>query len=103
MQWLQAWWHRLEVSSTARLTEALRASCRAGKPRRWDMVESHPSVAVLLYHRQRQAVVLVRQASGVLCCAALCCAMLWCAVLRCALHSTGVLPATLRLVPCILE
>lgn len=32
-----------------------------GKPRRWDMVESHPSVAVLLYHRQRQAVVLVRQ------------------------------------------
>lgn len=33
----------------------------AAKPRRWDMVESHPSVAVLLYHRQRQAVVLVRQ------------------------------------------
>ncbi|EFN53752.1 hypothetical protein CHLNCDRAFT_58436 [Chlorella variabilis] len=32
-----------------------------GKPRRWDMVESHPSVAVLLYHRQRQAVILVRQ------------------------------------------
>lgn len=25
------------------------------------MVESHPSVAVLLYHRQRQAVILVRQ------------------------------------------
>jgi len=25
------------------------------------MVESHPSVAVLLYHRQRKAVILVRQ------------------------------------------
>ena len=33
----------------------------AGKPRRWDMVESFPSVAALLYHRTRQAVVLVRQ------------------------------------------
>ena len=33
----------------------------AGKPRRWDMVASHPSVAVLLYHRQRGAVILVRQ------------------------------------------
>lgn len=32
-----------------------------GKPRRWDMVESHPSVACLLYHRERQAVILVRQ------------------------------------------
>lgn len=32
-----------------------------GKPRRWDMVESHPSVAALLHHRERQAVILVRQ------------------------------------------
>ncbi|KAL4857064.1 TVP38/TMEM64 family membrane protein [Chlorella vulgaris] len=32
-----------------------------GKPRRWDMVLSHPSVAVLLYHRQRKTVILVRQ------------------------------------------
>lgn len=32
-----------------------------GKGRRWDMVESHPSVAVLLYHRTRNAFLLVRQ------------------------------------------
>lgn len=32
-----------------------------GIPRRWDMVESYPSVAVLLYHTSKDAVVLVRQ------------------------------------------
>lgn len=37
------------------------SSFLAGKQRRWDMVESHPSVAALLYHRTRQAVLLVRQ------------------------------------------
>lgn len=35
--------------------------CLTGNARRWDMVQSHPSVAVLLYHVQRQAVILVRQ------------------------------------------
>lgn len=32
-----------------------------GTSRRWDMVESHPSVAILLYHTQRRAFLLVRQ------------------------------------------
>ncbi|CAG9463436.1 unnamed protein product [Pedinophyceae sp. YPF-701] len=32
-----------------------------GRRRRWDMVVSHPSVAVLLYNRTRDALVLVRQ------------------------------------------
>lgn len=33
----------------------------AGKKRRWDAVASHPSVAVLLYHRSLNAFLLVRQ------------------------------------------
>lgn len=33
----------------------------AGKQRRWDMVFSHDSVAILLYHTQLQAFLLVRQ------------------------------------------
>ena len=33
----------------------------AGKKRRWDMVSSHPSVAILLYHTTRRAFLLVRQ------------------------------------------
>jgi hypothetical protein len=46
-----------------RLFPPLPCPCRspAGKQRRWDMVASHPSVAVLLYHRQLQSVILVRQ------------------------------------------
>lgn len=32
-----------------------------GKQRRWDMVASHPSVAVVLYHRGLDALLLVRQ------------------------------------------
>lgn len=56
------------VPFTACGTPVIRPPCfccrlpafRAGKPRRWDMVESHPSVACLLYHRERQAVILVR-------------------------------------------
>jgi UDP-sugar diphosphatase len=32
-----------------------------GKKRRWDMVNSHASVAILLYHTTRQAYILVRQ------------------------------------------
>lgn len=55
---------------------------RAGKPRRWDMVESHPSVAVLLYHRQRQAVVLVRQVRCARCAHCAVCAVLFSSVLQ---------------------
>jgi len=32
-----------------------------GESRRWDMVESHSSVAILLYHRQLDSLILVRQ------------------------------------------
>ncbi len=70
------------MTHIACLASALRLTS-AGKPRRWDMVVSHPSVAVLLYHRQRQAVVLVRQVGCCACCAcwACCCLLLlWCIV-----------------------
>jgi len=33
----------------------------AGKTKRWDIVESHPSVGILLYHRDLHAFLLVRQ------------------------------------------
>lgn len=33
----------------------------AGKQRRWDVVESHPSVGIVLYHRDLDAFILVRQ------------------------------------------
>lgn len=36
-------------------------ACGAGKARRWDYVISHASVAVLLYHRDMDAFILVRQ------------------------------------------
>lgn len=32
-----------------------------GKQRRWDVVESHPSVGIVLYHRDLDAFILVRQ------------------------------------------
>lgn len=31
------------------------------RKRRWDMVESHPSVSILLFHKELEAVILVRQ------------------------------------------
>ena len=32
-----------------------------GQDRKWEMVKSHPSVAVVLYRRERDTVCLVRQ------------------------------------------
>lgn len=34
---------------------------RAGKERRWDVVESHASVGVVLYHKDLDAWIIVRQ------------------------------------------
>lgn len=33
----------------------------AGKQRRWDMISSHSSVAVIIYHTERDALLVVRQ------------------------------------------
>ncbi len=35
--------------------------CENGKERSWDIIEAHDSVAALLYHRQKDAFVLVKQ------------------------------------------
>lgn len=32
-----------------------------GKPKTWDMVDVHDSVAIILYHEERQALIVVRQ------------------------------------------
>jgi hypothetical protein len=49
-------WCTLQYRQTSRATHG-----RAGQKRRWDMVQSHPSVGVILYHRTLDALVLVRQ------------------------------------------
>jgi hypothetical protein len=37
------------------------AACAAGRQRRWDMVSSHSSVGIVLYHTSLDALLLVRQ------------------------------------------
>ena len=50
MLWKSLHWVR---SKTAVLT--------AGKQRRWDMISSHSSLAVIIYHTARDALLVVRQ------------------------------------------
>ena len=56
-------WHGVSpLVDDSRFLAPRRASYSAGGARRsWDLVESMPSVAVLLYHRERRAALLVRQ------------------------------------------
>ena len=35
--------------------------CPAGKRRRWDMIQSHGSVGIIIYHTEQQAFLMVRQ------------------------------------------
>ena len=32
-----------------------------GKERKWDMVTTHPSVGIIVYHRQKESLLIVRQ------------------------------------------
>ena len=59
----QLGWHGVSpLVDDSRFLAPRRASYSVGGARRsWDLVESMPSVAVLLYHRERRAALLVRQ------------------------------------------
>ncbi len=53
---------RTEPLTNARYIETLRAHyIQKGRPKEWEIVKAHDSVAILLYHREKEAFVLVRQ------------------------------------------
>ena len=60
-----------ELAGASQYVRPLTVTFRQGaRERRWDMARSMPSVSVLLYHRQREAFLLVRQFRPAVLCSA---------------------------------
>ena len=51
----------LDMMGERRLMSCFTRLCPAGRSRRWDMIQSHGSVGIIIYHTEQQAFLMVRQ------------------------------------------